>query len=364
MPTNVTEEYNIAKRKYESASGPREKLAALELMYAEVPKHKGTEKLRSHIKKKISKTKDELEKQEKNQKSAYSLAVKKKGAAQVVILGTPNSGKSTFLKKMTNKDVEVANYPFTTKEPVVGMAFYEDAQIQLVEIPPVIEDFYSKSEGAQLMNIARNSDLLLLMCNGSENIVLKEINNSLIKVNKKEKKINYKKGAGELKVIGEEKVRDADYQEIIQVLRENNFTGGHVTIYEELSINDIVDIINPSVIYKPLIYIINDGLYPGYDIDKEPKISINDPKDKIVKMIWKKLDALRVYTKIKGEEASDEPIILKRESTIEDLAKKIHKDFLRKFRFARVWGSSKFPGQKVGKDYILKDKDTVEIHLK
>ncbi len=364
MPTNVTEEYNVAKRKYERASTPQEKLAALELMYAEVPKHKGTEKLRSHIKKKISKTKDEVEKQEKNQQSSYSLAVKKKGAAQVVILGTPNSGKSTFLKKMTNKDVDVASYPFTTKEPVVGMAYYEDAQIQLVEIPPVIEDFYSKSEGAQLMNIVRNSDLILLMCNGTEDIVLKEIRNSLIKVNKKKKKINYKKGAGDIKIIGEEKVKDADHHDIVQLLKENNFKGGHVTIYEDVTIDDITDTINPAVIYKPLIYVVNNGLYKGYDIDKEPKLKISDTKENIVKTIWEKLDAIRVYTKIKGEEASDEPIILEKDSNIEDLAMKIHKDFIKKFRFARVWGSSKFPGQKVGKDYSLEDKDTVEIHLK
>jgi hypothetical protein len=88
-------------------------------------------------------------------------------------------------------------------------------------------------------------------------------------------------------------------------------------------------------------------------------------KDRITpKQLFEFFDLIRVYTKEPGEKTEmDKPVLLERGSTVLDVAKEIHKDFASKLKFAKVWGSSKFPGQRVEKDYALKDKDIVELHI-
>ena len=51
-------------------------------------------------------------------------------------------------------------------------------------------------------------------------------------------------------------------------------------------------------------------------------------------------------------------------ATLKDVCAKLHKDFIAKFRYARVWGSARYPGLKMRSiDYEVKDKDVVELHL-
>ena len=47
--------------------------------------------------------------------------------------------------------------------------------------------------------------------------------------------------------------------------------------------------------------------------------------------------------------------------TVEEIARKLHKDFAKSLKFARVWGSTRFGGQRVSKDYKLKHKDVIEL---
>ena len=68
-----------------------------------------------------------------------------------------------------------------------------------------------------------------------------------------------------------------------------------------------------------------------------------------------------MWTKKPGEEKAEKPLALKEGSTVEDVANVLHKDF-KKFKFAKIWGSGKFQGQRVARNYELKDGDTVEIY--
>ncbi len=123
MPTNVTAEYLAAEEEYRNARTIPEKIRALEKMYSTVPKHKGgTEKLRLQIKRKLSELRKELEKQRQMKKGGGgpSMAVRKEGAAQIALAGLPNVGKSSLLKALTNVDIDVADYAFTTVEPIPG----------------------------------------------------------------------------------------------------------------------------------------------------------------------------------------------------------------------------------------------------
>lgn len=79
MPTNVTAEYLAAEEEYRNAKTIPEKIRALEKMYATVPKHKGTEKLRLQIKRKLAELRKELEKQRQMRKGGGGLNGSKEG---------------------------------------------------------------------------------------------------------------------------------------------------------------------------------------------------------------------------------------------------------------------------------------------
>ena len=97
-------------------------------------------------------------------------------------------------------------------------------------------------------------------------------------------------------------------------------------------------------------------------VSAEHKTNIEELKD----ALFNKLDFIRVYTKDPGK-APDmkEPMIMLRSSTVKDFCNKLHRDFVNKFKYVRIWGSSaKFPGQKQMLKHILVDKDIVEVHVR
>lgn len=278
MPINAGYEYGKAEEEFNKATTIQEKLAALKKMQSTAPKHKGSESLLKEIKTKISKYKGLVEKEKKQKKgSGKSLSIKKEGAATICIVGSVNSGKSTLLKKLTNANVEIASYPFTTKKPEIGTLDYHGIKLQVVEIPAIVENFEYSELGPSMLAIIRQSNLLIITF----------------------------KNKDELKMLDKE----------------------------------LYDINLPRIYY--------------YE------------QENIKDLIWKFLDLIKVYTKQPGKKPDYPPIALKKGSNIRDLATYIHKDFLRKFDFARITGhSAKFLGQRVGLDHKLEDDDIVEFHLK
>lgn len=166
MPTNAGYEYFEAKKKYDEAQSDEERLKGLNEMLRASPKHKSSERLVADIKTKITKLKAKIEKQKASRKGSFQkLNFKKEGAATVVLVGTVNSGKSTLLKKLTNANVEIASYPFTTKKPEYGILDYFGIKIQIVEIPAIIENFIDTENGRSLLGIINSSDLVILLFN-------------------------------------------------------------------------------------------------------------------------------------------------------------------------------------------------------
>jgi len=278
MPVNAGIAYAKAESEFNQATTIQEKLQALRKMLATAPKHKGVESLLKEIKTKIARYKGLAEKEKKQKKgSGKSLSIKKEGAATICIVGTVNSGKSTLLKKLTNANVEIASYPFTTKKPEIGILDYKGIKLQIVEIPAIIENFEYSEIGPSMLAIIRQSDLLIVIF----------------------------KDKFELKLIDKE-------------------------LYG---------------INIPRVYYYN--------------------QDNIKDLIWDNLNLIKVYTKQPGKKQDHPPIALKKASIVKDLAGYVHKDFLRKFDFARIWGKSvKFDGIKVGLEHKLEDEDVIEFHLK
>ena len=161
MPANLTPEFIKARERFQAAQTPEEKLAALEEMLSTIPKHKGTDKMQADIKRRIAKLSAEKA-QKKRGKSSGPDYIERAGAGQAVLVGPPNSGKSSLLAALTNARPQIADYPFSTVLPVPGMMSFEGVQIQLVDLPPITSEYTE----AWVYNVIRESDLVLLTLDG------------------------------------------------------------------------------------------------------------------------------------------------------------------------------------------------------
>jgi hypothetical protein len=381
MPTNVTAEYAAAELEYTNAKTTAEKIKALEKMLSTVPKHKGTEKLQQEIKSKIAKLRKLLKKETEQKKRGFSLAIKKEGAAQVIIVGPPNTGKSLLLSKLTNAKPDIADYDFTTIKPEMGVMDYYGVKLQVVEIPAIIRDSAIKGQGPAFFSIIRNADLIIITTDMMSSIstLLKEFEKSDIKLNKPAPGIRIKKhGTGGIEFVGQNNIK-ADIKKIKAILRDAAVHNAVVEVTKPSGIPEFKDAVNESLTHLKAIIVLTKSDLPGSEnfleglqstyksfevipVSLTEDINLGALKDRI----WSKLSLIRIYTKEPGKKPkTDEPICLKKtRNSIRDMAQHIHKDFIKKFKYARIWGSSvKHPGSQVGIDHRLDDRDIVELHM-
>jgi ribosome-interacting GTPase 1 len=391
MPTNLPAE---AKRKWAEVSAARnlrEKLQLMQEFLSLVPKHKGTAKLCAQVKKQMAVLRREIEegKRRKAGRGGPKFFIEKEGAAQIVILGLTNVGKSSLLAAATNAKVEVSPAPYTTKEPVPGMLPYEDIQFQLVEAPALMEGAADgKAWGLQTLALARNADGLILMVDLTQNpaeqlsTIVGELEKTRILVSKPKARVEIERkfmGAG-LRVIVFGRFLDCTFKDVEELLKSYRVTDAVVKIYGEATLDDVEDAVFESTAYKPAIIVANktdaEGaeenlkILEAYVGGQLPIIAVSCKTGtgiaKIGEALFKSLDLIRVYTKEPGERScSEKPFVLKKGSTVYDLAKSIHSDFREKFSYARVWAERLvFSPQKVGATFALEDGDVVEIHTK
>jgi ribosome-interacting GTPase 1 len=328
MPANLTPQYLEAEAKFKQAKAIPEKIKALEVMMAVIPKHKGTERLRGQLKSRMAKLKEELQKRPAVGKAEQAYNIKREGAAQVVLLGLPNSGKSSLFSQITNASSEVADYPFTTQKPIPGMMKFENLQIQLVDVPPVQLDHIEPG----FPNLIRNADALLLLVDLTEDpifqmeILLEELSGMRIKV----------AGKGSI----------------------SSLEMGWVSL-RAILVGNKCDVKNAMGAYQRFENHFRDR-FSILPISAKEKMNFEELK----KEIYQLLSIIRVYTKIPGKEPDlTEPVILKKGSTVGDVALSIHKDFVAKLRYAKIWGSGKFDGQMVKRDYLVSEGDVIELHI-
>ena len=388
MPANVTPEYLKAEDTYKSAKSPKEKLVALELMLSTIPKHKGTEKMQLQIKRNLSKLKKEVEKEKELKKGGSggtSFFVRKEGAAQVALAGLPNSGKSTILNKLTGKDVDIGHYAFTTVKPTPAMLQYKGIQIQLVDMPGLIEGVsLGKGMGGPLISAIRAVDAIIITVDLSIDpvkdleLILNELEAKGLRLNKKVPNIEIQKQpTGGIEIIGENFLVECNSQDVKKILQEERVHNAIITIKEPVTLTDIFEVLDSSLEYKRAIIVGTKGDLPGSKEGLErlqkhvnnfkiiPVSAINLVNlDILPSEIFSILGIIRVYTRSPGGELDNEAMPMKIDSTALDAAKKVHKNLYKNFKFARVWGeSAKFDGQRVGPEHVLRDGDIIEIHI-
>jgi len=324
MPANLPPQYFEAEKRYRLAETPEDKLEALEEMLAIMPKHKGTDKLRAELRTKMAKLRKEAERKAAGRRGGI-YTIKKEGAGQAVLLGLPNVGKSLFFRALTGAPSEVADYPFTTRSPILGMAQIEDIQAQVVDMPPILDD----EARPWFASLLRSTDALLVVLDLVDEpayqveIIFQELERFRISPMGREERIERRDLQKRTLLIGNK--RDLEGAgEGLEHLR-NNY-----------------------------------ARFPLLPVSSRDGDGLEEVKGEL----FHALDIIRVYTKAPGEKPDfSEPLVLRRGTTVEEAAEELHKEFRHRLKYALVWGSGKFGGQRVARDHVLQDRDIIEFHV-
>lgn len=335
MPANLTPDYFKAEEWYRSASTNEEKILALEEMLAVMPKHKGTEHLQADLKRKLSQLKDAATQQKKAGKHVDVFHVPPTGAGQVVLLGTPNSGKSAILAALTNAKVTVADFPFATHAPVPGMVRYEDVQIQLVDMPPITADYIAPGQ----VGTYRNCDLIAIVVDLSQDVE----EQLLILLDFLETR----------KLLAGAETPTVDGQACPEQGRGGNVLGRKafcLCTKADIAADGAFELAKKSCEHPLEFVTISTETGEGLDAFR--------------KYLFDKLAIIRVYAKPPGKPADmNDPFTLPAGATVHDLARTIHRELAEKLKSAKCWGTGVYDGQNVQLTHVLHDKDIVELHF-
>ena len=324
MPANLTPEFKKARERLRAAQSPEERLDALEEMLATIPKHKGTDKMQADIKRRIAKLRDAQGREKRGRSTGYD-HMDREGAGQVALVGPPNTGKSSLLAALTNAHPEIGDYPYSTTVPVPGMMRFEDVPIQLIDLPPLAEEI---TEG-WVYSLIRNADLCLLTFDATEAPILEE----------------------ELEGIA--RLLEARHIRVSATPGEPpDFRTRVVPSRILLTKVDLLDA-PPNLPWEdpPLPVVLTSSL-------------AEEGLDSLRREVFDALRIVRIYTKLPGKPPDmEEPYTLPDGSTVLDAVRTVHREFVGKLKYVRIWGSGKFDGQHAPADHRLEDKDVIEIHL-
>ena len=359
-----------------------ERIRELEEELKKTPYNKATQHHIGLIKAQIAKLREKIEKKAAGRGATKGYTIKKTGDATVVLVGYPSVGKSTLLNKLTNAESKVASYEFTTLQVIPGLMEYKNAHIQVLDVPGVVKGAaVGTGRGKEVLSVMRAADLVLILLEVQHpshlKILKNEIYGSGVRLNEKMPNVTIRKTSRGGIVIGKTcKLTKTTEETVKSVAREFGIVNAEVIIREDITIDRFIDVIEKNRVYVPAITVLNKvdlvnekkleqlvaSLNPDICISAEKEVNI----DNLKRLIFDKLNFISIYCKQVGKKTdTNEPIIMKRGCTVSDVCSNLHKDFVRKFRFARVWGkSAKFPGQKFGLEHKLENNDIVEVHVR
>ena len=347
MPANLSPEYKAAEAAFRKAREPRERLEGLREMLRTIPKHKGTDHLQADIKRRIKELAEELEGPRKGgARGGPALVVRPEGAAQIALLGPPNSGKSALHARLTGSNAHVGEYPFTTQHPEPGMMTHEDVHFQLVDLPAVSP----LHPVPWLAGTLAMADASLLVVDLGEPNCLEQV--EAVHAELREKRVTLSER---------------------WPVTEGPADGGRGAPAAEASPDD-----DPFALRLPALLVANKA-----DLSADEAAELEAFRDLtglrypalvasattgqglagIGPWLFRSLGIVHAYTKAPGKPpAKDHPFTLRRGQTVEDVARLVHKDIAQSLRYARVWGKSGFEGQHVGREHVVEDGDVIELH--
>ena len=311
MPANLTPDYLAAERAFREAQSAGEKIAALEQMLATLPKHKGTEKLQADLRRRLSEARKESQKKG-GPHGVPPWLVRREGAGQVVLLGPPNSGKSSLVGALTHAHPSVGDYPFTTHLPTAGMMPFEDVQIQMVDLPAIAPEFTE----SWLPQVIRAASLGLLVVD-----------------------------PGDLDVL-------AGTEYIINRLEQWRCSRPAIVVGNKLDLPQaaenfaaLEEILGPKFTYIGVSALTGTGLQD------------------LARAVFKGLGVVRFYSKPPGRKPDMEvPYVLRCGATVQDAAACVHRDVAGHLRMARLYQPGDPHGQAVERSHVVEDGDILEFH--
>ncbi len=328
MPTNLPPDYFTLEKQFRDAESTEEKIALLQKMYSVVPKHKGTDHLRADMRRRLAKLNQEAQSHKSATKHDSAFHIPRAGAGQVALVGPARTGKTSLLAALAGEGREGDFSPAPTFEPAPQMMPYENIQVQLIDTPPLSRDYVEP----RLRDLIRKANLMLIVVDLHQDPI--------------------------------EQLKDS-----LRLLEDFRIYPRH---------RYAVPPPEPGALLLPFLVLVNkcddaegeelydifcelmDEKWPCLPVSAQTGRNLERLKGNVVA----NLDIIRVYTKIPGKEADhNTPFVFKTGSTLEDLAGRIHKDFVENMKYARVWGKAVHDGQMVQRNYVLQDGDVVEIHI-
>jgi ribosome-interacting GTPase 1 len=328
MPTNLPPEYFEVEKRYKAAKTNEERIVLLEELISTIPKHKGTDKLRADLRRRLSKLRSSTQTQKGAGRRESVYHIDREGAGQVAIVGAANVGKSALVAALTNARPEVADYPFATRIPTPGMMLIDNVQVQLIDTPSLRSDYVEP----QVMELIRRADLILLLVD-LQAYPIEQL---------------------------EESIALLEQYRIIPAHHEARYPDpSRLTFVPLLVMANKNDDEQTDGDYEALCELL-EGEWPIMPLS----VLTGRHVDEMKWTVFRELNIMRVYSKPPGKEPDyTSPFVMQRGSTVEEFAGEIHQDFYRNMKSARVWGSAVHDGQMVGRDHVLDDGDVVELRM-
>jgi ribosome-interacting GTPase 1 len=331
MPANLSPEYKQAEQAYRACREPRERLELLKEMLRTIPKHKGTEHLQADIKSRIKELSEELAGAKKAGARGAAGALRREGAAQVALVGPPNSGKSSLHAALTGSHAEVGPFPYTTQAPVPGMLRFEDIAFQLVDLPPVSHEHMDPA----LIGVLQGADAAVLVidlsdpaCTEQTMAVLEELSGR--------------------KIVLDERWPAPEADELFQKRLPTLLVANKSDLDPD---PDEVKVLEELLGIR----------YPAFAVSAKTGQGLAE----LAPFLFRALGVVRVYSKVPGKPPDRErPFVVRSGDRVLDVARLVHQELAAHLKYARLWGSGEFDGQQVGPEHRVADGDVLELHAR
>ena len=378
----MVQQYNVKDAKSHVSAYDR-KVNELEEELSTTKYNKKTQHHIGLVKAKLAKIKEDYQKKAAAKGGGTGFSVKRTGDATAIMVGFPSVGKSTLLNAITNANSPVGAYAFTTLTCIPGLLDYNHSKIQVLDVPGIVAGAATgRGRGREVLACAQSADLVIILVDifNPEHleVVKREIYETGLRTNQKSPQVKItKKPRGGIDIGTTVKLTKISHETIKAMLKEFRLENSSIVIREDINDDQLIDAIEGNKRYVPAIIVLNkidmvdkeelerikSIVKPDICVSAEDKVNTEDLKV----MIFNKLEFIRIYCKEAGKKADmGVPLIMRKSNTLRDVCIKLHKDFVSKFRFARIWGkSAKFDGMVVRKlEHVLQDEDIAEIHVR
>lgn len=361
-----------------------QRIKELEEELSKTKVNKRTEASVGMLKAKIAKLKDKEEQRvAKGRGAGDGYAVRKTGDGTAVLLGFPSVGKSTLLNSLTNQDSPVGAYAFTTLTVIPGLLKFNHAKIQVLDVPGIVQGAAAGTgRGKEVLQVIRNADLIMVIVDVFHPehlpIIHKEIFDAGVRINQTSPDVKIvKKEKGGIDIGSTVRLTHLTEDTIVNIFKEFRIQNADIVIREDITHDQLIDVLQANKVYAKSITVLNKAdMVDEQTLQKvkqqvQADMCISAHKkqnlEELKQLIFDHMKYIRVFLKEVNKPADmEEPMIMQKGDTLHTLCEKLHRDFVTKFRYARIWGpSAKFDGQvKRNLKHELKDNDVIEIHLK